>query len=62
MQDNYTSKKKKMKHLPYFTFSYTHFWVLRAGKDWLEVPPTIDKFIVVQLLTNFASLPLISVP
>ena len=46
----------------YFSFSYTHFCLLRAGKDWLEVQPTTDKFIVVHLLTNFASLPLFPVP
>ena len=49
-------------HLPYLTFSNPHFSVAWAGKDWLEVPPTIDKFVVVHLLTNFASQPFLSWP
>ena len=38
------------------------FSVAWAGKDWLEVPPTIDKFVMVHLLTNFASQPFLSWP
>ena len=51
-------------HLPYLTFRILihTFSVAWAGKDWLEVPPTIDKFVVVHLLTNFASQPFLSWP
>ena len=43
-------------------FLFHTFSVAWARKDWLEVPPTIDKFVMVHLLTNFASQPFLSWP
>ena len=44
---------------PFLIHTFSVAW---AGKDWLEVPPTIDKFVMVHLLTNFASQPFLSWP
>ena len=44
---------------PFLIHTFSVAW---AGKDWLEVPPTIDEFVMVHLLTNFASQPFLSWP